>query len=123
MDASASDTDAQLAKLLPVDDEVNAIAAVLPWTVRSSYKFKHVAHVNLQETRALKKDLRELVSAELIDGRRQVVLCDSQVAVAVWTRGRSSSYKLNGILRSSIGYLVCGGVSLMFVAFAVALAF
>ena len=30
LDASASDTDAQLAKLLPVDDEVNAIAAVLP---------------------------------------------------------------------------------------------
>ena len=71
--------------------------------------------MNLQEARAVKRDLRDLVSGGFVPARRQVVLCDSQVSVAAWAKGRSSSFKLNGILRSSLPYMLVSGVSLALV--------
>ena len=46
--------------------------------------------------------------------RSQDIIClvDSEVALGAISKGRSSSYKLNGILRGSVGYLVALDISL-----------
>ena len=75
----------------------------LDWRVVSSYRFKNTHHINLQEAQALR---REVVKLSLQSGvpRRQLIYCDSKVNVGAFGKGRSSSFKLNGILRGTLGY-------------------
>ena len=48
--------------------------------------------------------------AEKPCGTVRVFLCDSQVVVGSCAKGRSSSYRLNGILRSTLGYMIISGI-------------
>ena len=41
---------------------------------------------------------------------RVVNLCDSRVVIGCWAKGRSSSRQINRLLRSGIGYSICGRV-------------
>ena len=46
---------------------------------------------------------------------QQVVMCDSRVCVGAFGKGRSSSFKLNGILRSCLLYFVAGQINIALV--------
>ena len=95
-------------RILPRSDAVRDVVLQLPWNSLSQYNYRSIHHVNLQESRAIKHELRRLVSASFVDGWHQLVLCDSLVSVCAWSKGRSSSYRLNGILRSSLPCLLIG---------------
>ena len=69
-----------------------------------NYSFKCVAHINLQEARALRREIkRECIRSG--SARRLLVFCDSMVCVGAFSKGRSSSFKLNGITRATFGAL------------------
>ena len=70
--------------------------------------------LNLQEMWALKLDLRRLCTEDLPAcraHRRIVVGVDSRVVCGVASKGRSSSYKLNGVMRTMLPVLLCGQIS------------
>jgi hypothetical protein len=76
----------------------------LPWSVRSAYRFKAPAHINLQEARALRREIKHLARADSV-AKRVLVFIDSLVVLGAFAKGRSSNFKLNRILRSTLPYL------------------
>ena len=80
------------------------VAETLPWKITSSYHFRQTSHINLQEARALKREVALLANDVQSHGKVQLFLNDSRVVTGAVARGRSSSFKLNGILRSMIPY-------------------
>ena len=91
-------------RMIPRDAEIDEICASLHWTAISSYRFRQTAHVNLQELRALARELKQRSVGKPVAGTELVCLLDSQVVVGCLGKGRSSSYRLNGILRGMVGY-------------------
>ncbi|CAE7489091.1 unnamed protein product [Symbiodinium natans] len=83
----------------------------LDWNVASSYHFRKTSHINLQEARALKKELASLASDPANHGMIKICLNDSRVCVGAFAKGRSSSFRLNGCLRSLLPFLIFGNVS------------
>ena len=72
--------------------------------------FGRSARINLQEARSLKYEIRRVCLEDPLactSHRRMIVGVDSRVLVGSVMKGRSSSYKLNGILRSLTSLLVC----------------
>ena len=96
--------------------DLNVVGKFLKWETKSSYYFRSSSHVNLQETRASFREIRHM-SKQRNPTHHQELLClvDSEVALGAISKGRSSSFKLNGILRGVIGYLVCFDISLKLV--------
>ena len=96
--------------LMPrTDDITNRLFKSLEWVPRLSGKFARTAHINLQEARALKYEVRRLCADsphECRTHRRLVVGLDSRVLVGAASKGRSSSYLLNGVLRTYTGILL-----------------
>ena len=90
----------------------SAVAESLPWAETASYSFRESSHINLQEARALRRELRILASQ--YDRGKSIQICfnDSLVCVYAFSKGRSSSIKLNSILRGLLPYLIMGRVSL-----------
>lgn len=86
----------------------------LQWRIASSYHFRHTAHINLQEARAVKREVVRLASAPLSRDRVHFFLNDSRVVVGAFTKGRSSSFRLNGLLRSTLPYLILSRMVLGF---------
>jgi hypothetical protein len=82
-----------------------------PWKVLATCKFKESSHVNLQELRAVKLLLRNLVRSGF-KREQLVILTDSRVVLGALGKGRSSSTRLNAILRSMLGWQVLLGVDL-----------
>ena len=104
-------SDGTASKLLPRDPQVDAFVTSCPWRVTSGYQFRRAHHVNLQEMRAIKQDL--LATLRRFGRRargRWIYFCDSRVCVGALGKGRSSSYKLNGILRTLVGPMIIGGL-------------
>ena len=91
---------------------VHDVVRSLPWAARSSYVFRETSHVNLQEMRAVKNELRRAVVQGDCCPRWQLVFSDSRVVVGAATKGRSSSFRLNGVLRSRLPYACASGMSL-----------
>ena len=83
----------------------SVVAETLPWYVAASYHFRQTSHINLQETRALRREIALMAQDVTNHGSIQVCLNDSRVVVGAATKGRSSSFKLNGILRTLIPLL------------------
>ena len=81
------------------------------WKVTGSYTFRQTSHVNLQELRALRRELVRMAAAGEHQGTVVVALNDSRVVVGAVSKGRSSSFKLNGMLRGLLPHLILGGVS------------
>ena len=88
-------------------EEVETLMADHAWSTTECCSFGHKQHINVQELKMIK---RELVAAvhQTTAPLRLVNLADSRVAVGAWSKGRSSSKQLNRILRSCIGWSVCG---------------
>ena len=99
-------------------DEPSVLASVLghalPWKATSSYTFRQTSHINLQEARALKKEVSQLCSDLQQRGSIQICFNDSRVVCGAFSKGRSSSFKLNGVMRSLVPYLVAGDITLAF---------
>ena len=95
-----------------VDDAVRG----LWWERPQSWAFREASHINLGEARALKKELRALASNVQHHRSRRVFCLDSRVVIGAWAKGRSSSFRLNGIIRSCIGLSllsqICGSCGL-----------
>ena len=98
-------------KLSGRSSEVGLLALSLPWTVRAQYRFRHISHINLQEARALVRELKE-ESKHTRNPIRQVILTDSMVCLGAVAKGRSSSFRLNGVLRCLLPYLVSGRITI-----------
>ena len=92
--------------------EIDAVAAGLRWRVTASYSYRQTAHVNLQEARAVVRCLRQYFRNGGKGSCRQIVLNDSQVCVGAMTKGRSSSRRLNWILRQLMCLQIAGRVQL-----------
>ncbi len=90
----------------------STVAETLPWKITSSYHFRQTSHINLQEARALKREVSLLASDVTSHGKVQLCLNDSRVVTGAVAKGRSSSFKLNGILRSMIPYLTIANLAL-----------
>ena len=69
--------------------------------------FRQTSHVNLQETRAVSREIKQLSKGlSPVKNEIQICLVDSLVALGCIAKGRSSSFKLNGILRSLAGFSI-----------------
>ncbi|CAE7727399.1 SMYD3 [Symbiodinium sp. CCMP2592] len=90
----------------------SAVAESLPWSVISSYSFRQTSHINLQELRALRREIVRLASRSSGEGLIKLCLNDSRVVIGAVTKGRSSSYKLNGLLRTMLPYLTAANITL-----------
>ena len=93
----------------------SVLGRTLHWRPTSSYTFRQTSHINLQEARAVKNEVKKLALEEESWGKIQVSLNDSRVVCGAFTKGRSSSFKLNGILRSMVPYLVFSHLVLSFI--------
>ena len=92
----------------PCTEEINQLGVSLNWHVTSSYSFRQTSHVNLQELGAIKNLIKDWAAQPDQHNKVHLVLTDSQVCLGAIGKGRSSSYKLNGILRSMLPFLVLG---------------
>ncbi|CAE7035325.1 unnamed protein product [Symbiodinium sp. CCMP2592] len=89
-----------------------AISESLPWEVVGSFSFRRTSHINLQEARALRREIVKLTADFNNSGTIQVALNDSLVVVGSVSKGRSSSFKLNGVLRGQLPFLIFADVTL-----------
>ena len=88
------------------------VSESLDWKVTASYSFRNTSHINLQEGRALKQQIQQFCSDVRNSGLIQISLNDSRVVIGAFSKGRSSSFRLNGILRSMLPFLVFSDVCL-----------
>ena len=73
----------------------------LSWKPFMQYSFRHVAHINLQETKA-----RRSLVKRLRRDRRVVVMQDSRVNLGSLGKGRSPSISLNTLMRQEAPYIL-----------------
>ena len=78
-----------------------------PWEVSFNNDFKESAHVNLQEMRAAHIALKQAVN-RTHEPQRVLNGVDSQVVLCAIAKGRSASFKLNSLLRSSMAWQMVG---------------
>ncbi len=78
-------------------DVIREVLRAIPWEVGLQWRIGRPAHVNVQKLRAWKAELK---SSALRDPRplRHTNAVDSRVAWGAWAKGRSSSWKTNGVL-------------------------
>ena len=96
--------------LRPCSKELDDYIGTFPWKVTASYPFSRPAHINLQEARALTREIR-LMAVRGFSPRRVLCALDSSVVVGACAKGRSPSLKLNGILRCNVGNLIFSRIS------------
>ena len=80
------------------------------WHVGQSYAFKKEEHINVLELRALVNSFEWRLRSSLFRRARALHLTDSQVALAVSVKGRSSSRQLNRLLKRFAALQVARGV-------------
>lgn len=90
----------------------SALGKCLEWTATAGYSFGQTSHINLQETRALRREIAKLASDVKNAGTVQIGLNDSRVVVGAVAKGRSSSFKLNGVLRGMLPFLVLADITI-----------
>ena len=77
------------------------------WVETQQVRYNKPAHINLLEMRMVKEELKDLVH-QCPCSLRTCNLVDSRVVAGAWAKGRSSSVKLNRILRSCLGWVIAG---------------
>ena len=80
------------------------------WHRSHSFPFQEGDHINVLELRALVHTFEWRLRSQAFGDCRALHLTDSQVALAVATKGRSSSKSLNRLLRKFAALQVAGGV-------------
>ena len=69
------------------------------WTVACAYPWKRSEHINVLELRAILQCLEWRARSAAFHSCRFLHLSDSQICLAVLAKGRSSSRKINRLLR------------------------
>ena len=92
----------------PPDYDSNRLIEALPWTSPWSQKHTELHHINLQEALAVRFEMDRRVRAGQ-SNVRAVFANDSRVCVGAFSKGRSSSFQLNGLLRKCIFHRVLYG--------------
>lgn len=90
----------------------SCLGKCLEWRAVNGYSFRQTSHINLQEGRALKNEIKRLARDETSFGKIQLCLNDSQVICGAFAKGRSSSFKLNGLMRGLLPYLLFANICL-----------
>ena len=90
----------------------STLGKTMEWTATAGYSFRETSHINLQETRALRREISRFASNSENRGQIQICLNDSRVVCGAVSKGRSSSYKLNGILRGMLPFLIFADITL-----------
>lgn len=72
------------------------------------YRFRKTGHINCLECRVYKSWLKH--AAKTYFRSRLICLLDSRVTMGAAAKGRSSSYSLSRILKSSLGYVLRSGL-------------
>ena len=78
------------------------------WIETHRVRYNKPSHINLLEMRMVKEELKDLVH-RCPRNLRTCNLVDSRVVAGAWAKGRSSSVKLNRLLRSCLGWAIAGG--------------
>ena len=94
-------------------DFIDGLSTELKWHVSKIYSFRQTSHINLQELRALAIETRDWTRPSCVCGHNiiQLGLCDSAIVIGALGKGRSSSCKLNGVLRGMLGPMLVTGNS------------
>lgn len=90
----------------------STLGKTMEWTATAGYSFRETSHINLQETRALRREISRFASNSENRGQIQICLNDSRVVCGAVSKGRSSSYKLNGVLRGMLPFLIFADITL-----------
>ena len=77
------------------------------WLETHRVRFSKPAHINLLEMPMVKEELKQLVQ-QCPCSLRACNLVDSRLVAGAWAKGRSSSVKLNRMLRSCLGWVIAG---------------
>eukprot|EP00438_Fugacium_kawagutii_P022919 Skav229978 [mRNA] locus=scaffold372:377191:382604:+ [translate_table: standard] len=80
------------------------------WHEIHHYRFEREEHINVLELRAYLHTLEWRLRNAGFGDARALHLCDSQVVIAVCTKGRSSSRQLNRLLQKLGAMTIAGGV-------------
>ena len=93
-------------------------SAMWNWKVCLSFKWQQSEHINSLEVRSFLSTLRWRLQKPKNVGTRFLHLLDSQVAIAVIIKGRSSSYSLSKLMERVSALVLAGGLapSLAYVA-------
>ena len=102
-------------RMVRTSSTLDELIAALDWFSAGGWAFTQSSHINLSELRALKGEVRALCKSVVNHRKRRIVLLDSRVVVGCTAKGRSSSFKLNGLLRTLMGYTVGARISLCLV--------
>ena len=78
---------------------VSEIAEAVGWRPEFRYRAKLTEHINLKEARAYRTCVRRRAADAKAHGKRHLVFKDSAVVRGAAAKGRSSSRRLNAILR------------------------
>ena len=89
------------------DPQLVEVVRCLDWRVTRSYVFREIQHISLQEFLESSAELERRVGRTLVPCR-YASLNDSHVTMGRWAHGRSSSYLLNGLARTDVGWHVLG---------------
>ena len=69
------------------------------WTIADAYPYRQEEHINVLELRSILHALEWRARSKVSQDQRFLHLSDSQICLAVLTKGRSSSKKINHLLR------------------------
>ena len=83
------------------------LASVHKWVVTESRRFKQTRHINLLELDVLHREYADLCM-NVKGGLRTVNLTDSRVVLGAVAKGRSSSRRLNRLLRACLAMSLAG---------------
>ena len=114
LDRSPLSPDVDEGEMAPKEPSVFAstVAESLPWRTTASFHFRETAHINLQEARALRREISQLARDPANHNTVQLCLNDSRVVVGAVSKGRSSAFRLNGLIRTLIPYLTLANICL-----------
>ena len=90
----------------------SVLGRTLRWSAWSSYTFRNTSHFNLKDGRAPKNKVHKMALSPKIFGCVQLCLNDSRVICGAVSKGGSSSFKLNCLLRSMLPHLIFANISL-----------
>jgi hypothetical protein len=97
-------------ELTPEDHLLGQWIDETQWQHVVAWKMGKEAHINLQEGNAIAALVRRTGKRRVNWRKRCFLLVDSQVNRGAWTRGRSSSSKINRIMRKTLGYTLGVGI-------------
>jgi hypothetical protein len=87
----------------PIRQKVPYPAFRWDWKTKDAWRWKHEQHINMLEAQAFLHHLRTRSADPRRHNERFVHVLDSQVAVGVLAKGRSSSHRLNRICKRVAG--------------------